>query len=259
MLGLEDLMYGADRSLSRNEILDMERAQRMTKYRREEESASNSTPVDDVESWLDDNPDKRCENKPNGGIIRATKAVHFVDAIKPDMTVVERKKARQQAQKEHRQALRNLRAAEHERPSKYLEKRAAAEARRAILKERLDSGERIEMVNGDKEMFQDMDALRRHGANIVLVTKLSNDEKFYVLDTFEEAQIDKLIETNHNKAGVTERLVEIFKTNKLVRANNFKSGPQSRIVSLRHLSKVMGKEIYRVKSRTEALSWICLE
>ena len=62
--------------------------------------------VDAIEAWLDQFPQKRAENKPNGGIIQSVADTREI-FLRP-MSVSERKKAIAQAQREHKQALRNL-------------------------------------------------------------------------------------------------------------------------------------------------------
>ncbi len=48
---------------------------------RHKKNSPTSMPVSEVEAWLDQFPQKRAENKPNGGIIRATAAVTFIDML----------------------------------------------------------------------------------------------------------------------------------------------------------------------------------
>ena len=62
--------------------------------------------VDAVEAWLDQFPHKRAENKPNGGIIRSV--ADTSELYLREMSVSERKVAVAKAQREHRQALKNL-------------------------------------------------------------------------------------------------------------------------------------------------------
>lgn len=58
------------------------------------------------EAWLDQFPQKRAENKPNGGIIQSV--VNTRELFLRPMSKAERKKAIAQAQRENRQALKNL-------------------------------------------------------------------------------------------------------------------------------------------------------
>lgn len=58
------------------------------------------------EAWLKRFPQKRAENKPNGGIIQSVADTREL-FLRP-MSKADRKKAIAQAQREHRQALRNL-------------------------------------------------------------------------------------------------------------------------------------------------------
>ena len=44
--------------------------------------SKTSTPVDTVEAYLDEHPEKRIENQENGGIVKATETVVFVDTLK---------------------------------------------------------------------------------------------------------------------------------------------------------------------------------
>lgn len=67
---------------------------------------SKGMPVDSVEAWLDQFPQKRAENKPNGGIIQSLADTREL-FLRP-MSVSERKVARAKAQREHKQALKNL-------------------------------------------------------------------------------------------------------------------------------------------------------
>ena len=62
--------------------------------------------VDAIEAWLDQFPQKRAENKPNGGIIRSV--ADTSELYLREMSVSERKVAIAKAQREHRQALKNL-------------------------------------------------------------------------------------------------------------------------------------------------------
>ena len=62
--------------------------------------------VDAIEAWLDQFPQKRAENKSNGGIIHSVADTSGLDLRK--MSPKERKVARAQAQHEHKEALKNL-------------------------------------------------------------------------------------------------------------------------------------------------------
>lgn len=62
--------------------------------------------TDAVEAWLDQFPQKRAENKPNGGIIRSV--ADTSELCLREMNPKARKVARAKAQREHRQALKNL-------------------------------------------------------------------------------------------------------------------------------------------------------
>ena len=69
-------------------------------------NTNKGMPVNEVEAWLDQFPQKRAENKPNGGIIRTSPDVQEL-FLRPT-SKSERKVAIAKAQREHRQALKNL-------------------------------------------------------------------------------------------------------------------------------------------------------
>lgn len=69
---------------------------------------TGGTPVDVVEAWLNEHPEKRVENKENGGIIKATKAAPFVDNLAGKLSPAERKQREMQAQADYRKALKKL-------------------------------------------------------------------------------------------------------------------------------------------------------
>ena len=76
---------------------------------RHKKNSPTSMPVSEVEAWLDQFPQKRAENKPNGGIIRATAAVTFIDMLtREPSSAAEKKRLVAQAQKEHQKALKEL-------------------------------------------------------------------------------------------------------------------------------------------------------
>lgn len=62
--------------------------------------------ADAVEAWLDQFPQKRAENKPNGGIIQSLADTREL-FLRP-MSTSERKVARAKAQREHKKALKNI-------------------------------------------------------------------------------------------------------------------------------------------------------
>ena len=74
----------------------------LSRYDRTHEGMS----VDAIEAWLDQFPQKRAENKPNGGIIRSIADTSRL-FLRP-MSADERKAARAKAQHEHKEALKNL-------------------------------------------------------------------------------------------------------------------------------------------------------
>lgn len=97
-------------------------------------SKTNSgMPVDEVEAWLKQFPQKRAENKPNGGIIRSiADTSHFFTT---DMTKAGRKAARAKAQREHKQALKNL-AKQEQLDAKEIQRQRAKWKAEAEIEER---------------------------------------------------------------------------------------------------------------------------
>ncbi|MGA6102128.1 hypothetical protein ACPESL_08075 [Psychrobacter pocilloporae] len=69
-------------------------------------NTNKGMPVGEVEAWLDQFPQKRAENKPNGGIIRSIADTR--ELYLREMSPKERKVARAKAQREHKEALKNL-------------------------------------------------------------------------------------------------------------------------------------------------------
>ena len=67
---------------------------------------NKGVPMDEQEAWLSRFPQKRAENKPNGGIIQSLADTREL-FLRP-MSKADRKKAIAQAQREHNQALKNL-------------------------------------------------------------------------------------------------------------------------------------------------------
>lgn len=97
--------------------------------------SKTAMPVDEVEAWLNQFPQKRAENKPNGGIIRSI--ADTSDMYLREMSPRERKVARAKAQREHREALKNL-AKQDAQDAKKIAKQLTEwkkEERKAELKE----------------------------------------------------------------------------------------------------------------------------
>lgn len=69
-------------------------------------NTNTGMPVDAVEAWLDQFPQKRAENKPNGGIIQSVADTKEL-FLRP-MSKADRAAAVAKAQREHRQALKSL-------------------------------------------------------------------------------------------------------------------------------------------------------
>ncbi len=85
-------------------------------------NTNKGMPMDEQEAWLDQFPHKRAENKPNGGIIRSV--ADTSELYLREMSPRERKVARAKAQREHRQALKNL-AKQREQDNKEIAKKLA--------------------------------------------------------------------------------------------------------------------------------------
>ena len=69
-------------------------------------NTNKGVPMSAQEAWLDQFPQKRAENKPNGGIIRSVADTSRLELR--EMSPRERKVARAKAQREHKEALKNL-------------------------------------------------------------------------------------------------------------------------------------------------------
>lgn len=121
----------------------------LSRYNRTHEGMS----VDAVEAWLDQFPQKRAENKPNGGIIRSVADTSRLDLR--EMNPKERKVAIAKAQREHRQALKNL-ANQEKQDAKEIAKQLAAWRKGSKAKRR-----NSEFQNEKTQEF--LDELKRSG------------------------------------------------------------------------------------------------
>lgn len=175
--------------------------------------------VDAVEAWLDQFPHKRAENKPNGGIIRSV--ADTSELYLREMSPRERKVAVAKAQREHRQALKNL-AKQREHDNKKIAKQlvkwrkegkpqptaeelaAKKEARRIRRNER----NRLKREAEGKPVITEMptqkgqevlDQLKENGE--YHVTQWSGNRKYLILIMSHARQIGYEIETV--KAGRT--------------------------------------------------------
>jgi len=71
--------------------------------------SDTTMPINEVEEWLNAFPDKRAENKPNGGITKSTEAIIFIDnANYKNQTAKEKRQSTAKAQRDYNQALRNI-------------------------------------------------------------------------------------------------------------------------------------------------------
>ena len=91
----------------------------MSNYPKNSDTAMS---VDAAEAWLDQFPHKRAENKPNGGIIRSV--ADTSELYLREMSVSERKVAHAKAQREHKEALKNL-AKQEQQDAKKIAKKLA--------------------------------------------------------------------------------------------------------------------------------------
>ncbi|NYR09578.1 hypothetical protein [Psychrobacter sp. BI730] len=96
-------------------------------------NTNKGMPVDAVEAWLDQFPQKRAENKPNGGIIRSIADTR--ELYLREMSPRERKVARAKAKREHKQALKNL-AKQEQQDAKEIAKQLAIWKREQRIKEK---------------------------------------------------------------------------------------------------------------------------
>ena len=145
--------------------------------------SETSMPVDEVEAWLNEFEHKRAENRPNGGIIRSTETVIFVNGTRANMTKSERRMALRKAKKEHKAALRELAIQDRNdkvaiarkqkewakevrskrKPDKSITvcKKELVESRCNALEARIKSGEHVLLPSHEGETKNDYNTMRR--------------------------------------------------------------------------------------------------
>ena len=163
-------------------------------------------PVDAVEAWLDQFPQKRAENKPNGGIIRsiADTSGLFLRTMSPK----ERKAARAEAQREHKEALKNL-AKREAQDAKEIAKRLVKWRRESKPKptaaELADKKEARRLKRNElkrirhKEVTQGGEMPTKKGRDVL--AKLKADGVFCVADWDMERKYLSLIMTDARSLG----------------------------------------------------------
>lgn len=124
---------------------------------------SKGMPVDSVEAWLDQFPQKRAENKPNGGLIRSVADTSRLDLR--EMNPKERKVAIAKAQREHKQALKNL-AKQEQQDAKEIAKQLVVWKREQRKEEN-----KTEMGSSTGQMV--LDDLKDNGVYVVADSKLN--------------------------------------------------------------------------------------
>ena len=107
--------------------------------------SSTSISTDTAEAWLDRFPHKRAENKPNGGIIQSTADTREI-FLRP-MSKEARKAAIAIAQREHKQALKNLARQEAQ---------DAKEIAKQLTKWRREENKKVKAVAGLSLVGQDV-------------------------------------------------------------------------------------------------------
>lgn len=100
--------------------------------------------MDAQEAWLDQFPQKRAENKPNGGLIRSVADTSRLELR--EMNPKERKAAVAKAQREHRQALKNL-ANQEKQDAKEIAKQLAIWKREQRIKAKASEPKKVKKNN----------------------------------------------------------------------------------------------------------------
>lgn len=243
------------------------------------EVSETSMPVDEVEAWLDEFEHKRAENKPNGGIIRSTETIVFVNGTRANMTKKERKAAIAQAQREHKAAMRELAIQERKDQTEIARKRklwakeikairakakpVAPSAKQIIsdgqdaLEARLRAGEHIAIAhhNGETKkeyyaMRRDISAIKkRFDHEVVRIRLLNNDIARYTLDTLETFDGD----INYSDM---ESILSALKTKKAIRLNGtmYQQEVKNLASIIRKLDNVTG--IYNLSGKLKG--WVML-
>ena len=107
-------------------------------------NTNKGVPMDAQEEWLNQFPQKRAENKPNGGLIRSVADTSGLELRK--MNPKERKAAVAKAQREHRQALKNL-ANQEKQDAKEIAKQLAIWKREQRIKAKASEPKKVKKNN----------------------------------------------------------------------------------------------------------------
>lgn len=113
-------------------------------------NTNSGMPVDEVEAWLDQFPHKRAENKPNGGIIRSIADTR--ELYLREMSPRERKVARAKAQREHKEALKNL-AKQEQQDAKKIAKQLTKWRKENANKEK-EAAKRVRLSLAGREVLK---------------------------------------------------------------------------------------------------------
>lgn len=162
--------------------------------------------MDEQEAWLDQFPQKRAENKPNGGIILSvvdTKAMTL-----RELSGKERKVAIAKAQREHREALKNL-AKQEEQDAKKIARQIAKWRKEgkpqptakeiAADKEAKRIKRNLLNTNRRKELIRSGEMSTKKGREVL--EKLKADGVFCVADWDMERKYLSLIMTDARELG----------------------------------------------------------
>ena len=163
-------------------------------------------PMDEQEAWLDQFPQKRAENKPNGGIIRSIADTSRLNLR--EMSASERKAAHIKAQREHKEALKNL-AKQDAQDAKEIAKQLAKWRREGKTKptaaELADKKEARRLKRNElkrirhKEVTQGGEMPTKKGRDVL--AKLKADGVFCVADWDMERKYLSLIMTDVRDLG----------------------------------------------------------
>ncbi len=203
--------------------------------------SETSMPVNEVEEWLDAFPHKRCENKPNGGIIMSTECVMFIDGA-----------AKRKDKRDYQRSLKELAKQQKEEQAaiaKKIKEWTAAEEPKALsnietrhkaLVERLTAGERIPTLastddfNAYHEQRRDMKALSEQVGGIIKVRKVKDMTAVYMVDNL--STYDGVNLSGKTRHDDIIDLVATLRSGEMVTPDNFDSRIKQTSATIKRLS-----------------------
>jgi hypothetical protein len=224
--------------------------------------SSTSMPVDQVEEWLNEFEHKRAENKPNGGIIKSTTSIIFIENARCSTTPADKKQAIARGRREFNQAMKNIAKQEaidaralRKLQAKWRKEKSAAERarQRKSSGERLNSNKKkVKSVIRRKKMVKILSeggcincaalkdgmteynrqrgdiglAIAKDGLNIVRVRNIKTKQSYYIVDCFARAS-EALQFTGGLRVDDTSCMIAQLSDGKLMTLDNFSSKMKS--------------------------------